>query len=128
MRVDGYSNLIRLNSSQISGLRSQSSKQLSSSQQLDSRAQAQAISEQRSAPSMAALHKMAEQASASAAGLADSDPLKSVAARLSTDLSTNTNALTAVSDFSQFQSAAGAAHQQLTKILQKADTRLAALA
>lgn len=128
MRIDGYSDLARLNSSHASGIRSQSSQQLSSAKQLDHRAQAQAISEQRSAPSMAALQRMSEQASASAASLADSDPLKSFASRLSTDLSASTNSLSTISEFSQFQSAAGTAYQQLSGILQQADTRLAALA
>ncbi len=128
MRIDGYSDLTRLNSSQASGIRSQSSQQLSSAKQLDHRAQAQAISEQRSAPSMAALQRMAAQAGASAASLAESDPLKSFASRLSTDLSASTSALSTISQFSQFQSAAGSAYQQLSNILQQADTRLAKVA
>lgn len=77
---------------------------------------------------MAALQRMSEQASASAASLADSDPLKSFASRLSNDLSASSNALGTVADFSQFQSAAGSAHRQLTSILQQANSRLAKLA
>jgi hypothetical protein len=122
VKIDGYPDPVRLSSGHVSSLRSQQSQQLSAARQLDPRAIAQAISESRTAPSAAALQKMADQASASAAGLADSDPLKSFATRLSKSLSTaGSNSLGAISDFSQFQSAAGTAYQQLTAILQQTD-------
>ncbi len=76
---------------------------------------------------MSALQQMSAQAAASAASLGNSDPLKSFAFRLSTDLSASSNALSTLSEFGQFQSAAGTAYQQLTNILQQSDSRLSAL-
>ncbi len=77
---------------------------------------------------MSALQQMSAQAGAAAASLTESDPLKSFASRLSNDLSASSNALSTVSEFSQFQSAASSAYQQMTSILQQADSRLAKLA